>query len=643
MVIFAIVITVLLIVVALVIDYGFVRNTRQDSKVTSDAAASAGINALAPDATPRPWPGVCEALGFVQANEPDSTFTISYTDGAGGSVGASPCTSLANQVCSPNTPSTWAWIRAVDGNRVIDIRSGYVTPDPNFPEDASEYAGDNGEVGRGGCDQLAVIVADRDSAPFGGIVGADGYDTAIRTVARIKVSSINTGVPAFLMLERRECGTLAEQVGASEGGIIVERSVANTPGIIHVDSAGVPCIGSNGNNKDAFVVFSDAPPTPGIRIDGATAATKGILSLYALSAGNTTNAWSTPSGISADVVSGGVISRTPVDDKYNPSSDPTIKNLHEATVTLANAGTTPAGYTQVASGGACNNLNGNVGAGVARVFVNCPGGMSAGASLTFPDATHIVFNGPVSIANNRSMFLPQAQSVVVGGTDSGGLMVNGGGRLGINSTAFADNDAAVRTACNAPDGPASNVATLVVFGGRSTGGNTEGAINIGGRAALCKTTGYLAGPKTLSTHAAQSLTDGTYHSTCVPATPCPLTTASNVAQNAYLAVSGGLVRWTAPNRLNTQPPAGSVGTEDLAIWTESPKESFIKSGGVLDAQGVFFFPNASVQMSSPADFTPRDAQFIARKLLLLQGTLQMRPTPANNVQIEILDSVSLVR
>lgn len=640
MVIFAIVITVLLIIVALVIDYGFVRNTRQDSKVTSDAAASAGINALAPDATPRPWPGVCEALGFVQANEPDSTFTISYTDGAGGSVGASPCTSLANQVCSPNTPSTWAWIRAVDGNRVIDIRSGYVTPDPNFPEDASEYAGDNGEVGRGGCDQLAVIVADRDSAPFGGIVGVDGYDTAIRTVARIKVSSINTGVPAFLMLERRECATLAEQVGASEGGIIVERSVANTPGIIHVDSAGVPCIGSNGNNKDAFVVFSDSPPTPGIRIDGATAATKGILSMYALSAGNTTNAWSTPSGISADVVSGGVISRTPVDDKYNPSSNPTIKNLHEATVTLANATTTPAGYTP--AGGTCTNRNGTI-TGV-RVFVNCPGGLTVGASLTFPNATHIVFNGPVDIGNNKAMFLPAAQSVVVGGTTAdGGLMVNSGGRLGINSTAFADNDAAVRAACNAPDGPTSNVATLVVFGGKSTGGNTQGAVNIGGRAAICKTTGYLAGPKTLGTHNAQSLTDGTYHSTCVPATPCPLTTASNVAPNAYLAVSGGFVRWTAPNRLNTTPAPGSVGTEDLAIWTESPTESYIKSGGVLDAQGVFFFPNASVQMSSPADFTPRDAQFIARKLLLLQGTLQMRPTPANNVQIEILDSVSLVR
>lgn len=645
LVLVALSLTVLFIIVALVIDYGFVQNTRQTGKTTTDAAVSAGVNSLAPDAVARPWRGVCEAYRYVQANEPDRTFTVTYLDGNETPVSGSPCSSLLTQQCLAGDPSSWAWLRATDGERVIDIRSGYTLPDPNFPEDAGSYAGDVGAP----CDHLAVIAADVDPAYFGGIVGAVDYDTAIRSVGRIKIGSINTGVPAFLMLDRTDCEVLSQQVGASEGGIIVESSGAGTPGIIHVDSAGTPCIGASGNSPNAYVVYSSelgtgGSPRPGLRVDGATAATKGILSLYALAAGNTTNAWATAAGVSADIVSGAVISRTPVDEKYNPPSPgtPTIKNLHEATVTLANAASVPAGYTQVASGGGCNNLDGNITVPTSRAFVNCPGGVTIGATLTFTNATHVVFNGPVDIGNNRALFMPVATNVVVGGTSARGLTVANGGRLGLNSTSFTNDDASTRAACNAADGPASRISTLTVFGGGSSGG-TEGAVNIGGRAAICKTAAYLAGPKSVGTHNAQQVVNGSGHPTCVAATPCPLTGASNVAQNAHLIVSG-TVRWTAPNRLtSTTPPAGAVGTEDLALWTEAPQDSQIKSGGVLDAQGVFFLPNSYLLMRSPADFTPRDAQFIARKLKLLQGTLQMRPTAANNVQIPILESTSLVR
>lgn len=649
LVLVALLITALAIMVALVIDFGFVRQSRQTGKTTTDAAVSAGIASLAPDATPRPWRGVCEALRYMQANEPGRTFTLTYMDGNGSTVAGSPCSSLANQECTPNTPSTWAWIRAVDGNRVVDLRSGYTLPDPNFPEDATRYSGDNGEAARGSCDHLAVIVSDRDPSYFGGIVGAVDYSTAIRTVGRVKITTIQRAVPAFLMLERTECEVLSQQVGSSEGGIIVERSTANTPGLIHVDSAGIPCRGASGNSPGAFVVYSSVlgtgpAPRPGLRLDGITPTTKGILSMYALNAGNTTNAWATPAGVSADVVGRDVISRVPVDEKYNPPSNPTITNLHAATVGLANATTTPAGYVQVATGGQCNNLDGPIGTNLQpSIFLNCPGGLSAGANLSFPFATNIVVNGPVTVANNRSLYIPLATQIVIGGDASAGLSVAGGGRLGIGGSmpAAGASNAEIKAACGVATNPSPRATRLAVYGGGSS--SSQGAINISGSAAICHTTAYMAGPKTVATYQPRS-TIGAGHATCVSATPCPNTSAGNPITNAQLVVTG-VVRWTAPNQYATsQPPPGSQGTEDLAIWTETAQDTEIKTGGaVLDAQGVYFFPNAYVQMQAPSDFEPRDAQFIARRLKLLQGTLQMRPTPNNSVDIPILDSAGLVR
>lgn len=83
--------------------------------------------------------------------------------------------------------------------------------------------------------------------------------------------------------------------------------------------------------------------------------------------------------------------------------------------------------------------------------------------------------------------------------------------------------------------------------------------------------------------------------------------------------------------------------EDLALWTEAASKSEVKSGGVLDVRGVFFLPNSRFETRSPAAVTPRDAQFIAQSAKLLQGTLSMKPTPGNNVQVPVLSSVALVR
>lgn len=644
LILFALAMVGILLIVALVIDYGNVRNSRQDNKLTADVVATAGLQSLAPDGIARPWRAVCSALGYLKVNKPDLTLTVSYLDGNGTALSGNPCSSLANQECVANIKTTWAWIHAVGGAQAFDIMSGYVTPDPAFPEDATTYSGDNGTLASGGCDQLAVIVSKADDAFFGGIGGRSGYDTASRSVGRVRIGLEGDGVPAFLMLERKSCDALSEQVGSGEAGIIVESASPDEPGIIHVDSSGSPAAGCNGNNNPSgWAVYSSGTGGPKIVAKPAADGTPGIISIHALEIGPPPAAYagSTAAGLSPAPTSGKVVSRKPVDEKYNPASAPTISNLHAAAYTDANRSTAPAGYLTVT---ACNNSSTAVTAPL--VFVNCPSGYSPG-NVTFPNATDVIFNGPVSVSNNKQLYLPAARRIVVGGIDSGpnsgGLSVAGGGRLGINSVApFADTDAGVLAACTGREGTDGWTQTtqLIVFGGRGTGAD-QGALNVTGRGALCQTFAYLAGPKTNPTYTRREITNGSYDPTCLAAKPCA--SASSTAQtNAFLYVVGTM-RWSAPNQLSVQPPPGSVGVEDLALWTESAMKSEVKSGGDLQARGVYFLPNARFEMRSPATATPQDAQFIARSLQLLQGALRMQPTPGNAVQIPVLQGIGVVR
>lgn len=648
LILFALAMIGILFMVALVIDYGNVRNTRQDSKLLSDSAAAAGLQSLATDATAKPWRGVCTALEYLKANESDLTLTVQYRDGNGNALSGNPCTSLANQLCVANVRTTWAWIHAVAGDRTYDLRSGYRLPDANFPEDAAAYSADSGSSTAGGCDQLAVISSKTDDALFGGIGGVTDYDTAIRSVGRVKIGAEGAGVPAFLMLERRSCDTLSEQVGSGEAGIIVDPANDTDPGIIHVDSSGSPAAGCSGNNgPGGWAVYSSGSSGPKIVANPSSSGTPGIIAINALQVGMPPVAYggSTLAGLSPAPSPGRVVSRQPIDDKYNPPSAPTISNVHAAAATDANrAVAPPSTYPAARPTGAWATVTAcNGGTSTAtKVFVNCPGGYTASNPSTFANATDIIFTGPVDIANNRELYMPAARRIVVGGNSNGGLSVTGGGRLGVNhSTGFAANNDSVTGACSGREGPAFPGTTeMTIFGGSSSG-NTPGALSVVGRAALCQTFVYLAGPKDAASYSRAAITNGTYDPSCLPAKPCASTTGS-AATNAFLYV-GGLVQWSAPNQLTVQPLPGAVGVEDLALWTESATLSEVKTGGDLRSAGVFFMPNARLEMRSPASATPRDAQFIARTLQLKQGTLRMKPTPGNAVQVPVLEGIGLVR
>lgn len=91
--------------------------------------------------------------------------TGSYKSGSGGGIAGDPCLTgspLQTLQCLPSQPSTWArYTGSADSGRInVEVKSGYVLPDPTFADD-TVLAADTGGTDAGGCDQLAVVVTER--------------------------------------------------------------------------------------------------------------------------------------------------------------------------------------------------------------------------------------------------------------------------------------------------------------------------------------------------------------------------------------------------------------------------------------------------------------------------------------------------
>ena len=62
--------TTLLIITAMVLDFGLARVDRQTNKAAADAGTSAGVYALdGPDGKPRDYQGVCTAIRYLRDND----------------------------------------------------------------------------------------------------------------------------------------------------------------------------------------------------------------------------------------------------------------------------------------------------------------------------------------------------------------------------------------------------------------------------------------------------------------------------------------------------------------------------------------------------------------------------------------------
>ena len=644
-VVVAVSMTALLVATGIVLDFGLARSDKLANKGYADLASAAGIRATdVGDGLSRPFNGVCTALAYLKVNDPElAAMTSSWKTGAGGTL-LDPC---ANPVrlsapCIPSDNTSWAWFTgtAAGGRITVDIKSGYTTPDPAFDASGS---GDNGISAQGGCDQLAVIIEEKQEPGLGRIASSDDIVTRVRSVGRSLPSPDPPVPPALLMLERYSCSALA--VNSSNTKISVLGN-GTAPGAIHADSFGDgSCTGG------AKVLYGKFPN--GIVAHKAEAGgLSGFIStsaLSGLSGAVAANASDGATNVCAEQASGpcsaatarSIVGRGKIDQRYLVGVRAAIL---AAQTEYGRSATTAAasGYTVIPSSpSGCNSMTVSatslpVAYSASKVFVNCSGGVTFDNS-TFPSATDVVFNGKLEVKSGQTLSLPVAQRVYVKGA-SRSVGVSSQGNLFINEGVVASGTESCATRTTAPR------ARLVIGNGSFAGGAQSNFH-------LCNTTVLMAANNATSALVGTPPSDGSTSTYCPLPTPPVVGTGIQPYRNScggYISVGAGSnMDWTAPNLVSG--PASAVGwdqLEDLALWTETSDGNGMGGSGILNVSGVFFLPNADPFRigGGSAQSNGANAQFVARRLEASgSGTLFMRPNPDDAVTIPRPPSFGLVR
>lgn len=635
----ALLLTVLMIVVAFAIDLGQGRFARRDNQTAVDLAAVAAGYFMAGNGTSvvvsNPQEACKSAIRSVQINLKD----FSPTTSAEAACAGYPITS----VLCPSQPAT-PNVTVSDTKYTVTVR--YPVPDTELE---SERFATGVNDGTDPCTRMRVSLTRTDQTYFAAIMGIDEIESAATAVVTGTIDPGSPGVPSFLMLERVDCGVLGNSVGGDSRGIVVLANPEDAqPGYIHVDSYATGTCNDT-NTLGGFAVFGTPLPdgTPSTVINDYVNALgeedPGILSVVAT---NGRAAYTYPTGIDTAPTAFDPVSRYPVDERYEAG----ITLLHSAAHTELTKSGAPPGYSVYSCDGTLISAG-----SPADVFVDCPADYGGSGAPWAAAAGRVVFSHGVNLGNADILLLPQAKEVIVRGqfaVNTGDVLVPDIDRLYVGNRLTVGNGGsfamgyATPTIPNLSDGSPGQCPPspgerreLVIFGGATNAAAFDSAADM----TMCSTTVYLAGPL--------SAVGGTYvkrlddqrvtHATCTPTRPCPLITG-NVTAGARFEFNGA-VRWSAPDQYDEIPEGVPQGLEDLALITEGPGVIDVKSGGELIVTGVSYAPNATVQLRSPATAVPFNAQFIARKLFLFQGTLQMKPAEADAVTIPKPGTFRLIR
>jgi Flp pilus assembly protein TadG len=628
LILFAILMVALLGIAGLVVNIGLVRADRQRNKGVADVAVTAGMRALdAGNGQIATFRGACTALDYLNANHPELSslsLTSGWTYGGGTAISGNPCDSTpsaaytanynlaCNTSSSTNARNSFAWFSGTVGSLDVKVKAGYAASDMTTDGFRDEtYHTDTGDAAYYGCDQLAVIVTEREDAGFGKVLGANGLSSSIRSVGRVTIEDDSSAAVALLLLEPTGCEAL--KVGGSGSSVRV-KGTDTRPGIIHADSTGADCTGSNrvltGHHTNG-IVAERAPNPSGTGAAGIVSINAGLPNPGYDSATNVV-----AEGGAAEV--NGAKGRSPVDERYLGvgTAYGMIDLRSEAQTRFAwTTATVPAEY-DIVTGGGCSFGGGTYtpAAGKTKVFINC----NLDKNVTFPSSiTEVVVNGNVDLGG-ETVVMPDVRSVFVKGTTSPtrGINLNSGGVLSLNLGAS--------TNCTAREAADPSKTTKLVIGG--------GPLSVGSGSSTfraCGTTVFLMG------NAGSFPTSNG-------------TTPANNSYNGNINIgSDGVLDWTAPNTTTTM----SVATdwekfEDLALWTEtSDGNSISGSNASMTLKGVFFTPNANYfDVNAGGAGITADAQFVTRKLNVQGGgTLTMTADPNNSVPFKIFSGFDLVR
>ena len=613
MVLYALAITALVTVVALVIDLSQLRTDRRVDKTVADTAVRAGLGVLQAG----PWSGICRAREYLKTNSALAGFDTGsekWFELASPltNISSSPCLNTASApfttLCLPGTlgvPRTDTWGKltatALGGRYTVEIQSGYTLPDSRFPE-SSATSGDTGDPLKGSCDNLSVIITQKRAPIVAGVVDRNSKTTTIRSVGRL--SNINTGDynPALLLLEQHKCAVLTD---SSNGARIIAQPYLDHPGVIQIDSADdqggcsqnqAVLNGKSTSGGPSIVACSAATVNPAAGCNVATGNKPGRLGIFALnfthaSGDYVTSAYPSTYG-DTQAVRSAQAGRTTLDNTYRTAV--VALDTDAQTVLTGNSGKPPGCGSIVAN--ACTGTDGAwlvlqqadcnsydtffspvlhpTRAASQRIWFNCS--LSVSPSVTLPVglqltslSSYVVVTGSLSVTSTFAIVDPR--KVYVGGKSTGNKI---GLDLG-NGANFNVGNPAAGVDCVLPS-PMLKYSKLVVG---------DGSLNVASSASVhwCGTFVYLA-----SGYGKVPTTDGT--PPC--ASPC-----SNYLGTVSVG-SGSHIDWSAPNLVvGRRPTATELATtttfEDIAFWTEAGGTSNgINGGGDSKMTGVFFLGNA---------------------------------------------------
>jgi Flp pilus assembly protein TadG len=655
--------TALLVVAAMVLDFGLVRLDRQKVRNGVDAAVMAGLRA-SDDGTGKihTQRAVCAALDFLRTNDASMSGlpTGSLDCNTAGADWLKTC-NKADPFGSASAASYTGTTTSGNTTTTVTIKMPYLLTDGGYREETySSVSGDVSELNS--CDQLAVLVTRSVKPGLGSLATSSDLTSRLRGVGRVIIDGGDL-VPALLLLERSTCGVLTVGSGGSPSRIKVFGS-GSGPATIHADTRanGAGC--GSGSNQQVF----QGKQTNGVVAYGSVDGQPGQISSYATSQGvssavvtdgstqvyGTTATTEAGSGTPSDVIPRDLVTRRAVDERYLGAVRLWSQAAYSEWVKNHSA---PGGYTtrfgcptstDMTAMAAMNALS--------SVYIDCPD--SAGITLNGTiGAGTIYFHGFIK---SGKLVMPNATDVYVDNTDNAGVRINADAiKLG-NGDGFC-----VRaTACDSlAVGTCSPTGTTVRSQARLT--VRRGAITTtGGLLRMCNTAVLLQGGQLGMGTPAQpggcvppdtmANTPPTEYEPIPPtSTPCPGATSS--AGNGFLSL-GGITDWTAPNRYDdmsalhmsrTQQKAAWADLEDLALWTETygTGPAFkMAGGGALHVGGTFATFNAhpfTVTGGGAQDLT--DAQFVTRSFAVDGGATLTMKAYKDAVKIPRLGPFLLVR
>ena len=668
-VLFSVAMSVMLIFAALVLDLSQLRVDRRVNKSVADTAVRAGVSLLHLG----PWSGVCRALEYLKTNSRFSDLEGEKWFQLGSpltTLTSSPCLNTGGvpfkNLCLPGEAGvprmdTWGRLTATagGGRYSIEIQSGYAMPDPRFPEDIVSAA-DTGDMLKGACDNLAVMIKQTRPPLFGGIVDGADKTTTIRSVGRF--SNIDTGDhnPALLLLERKGCSVLTT---SGTGTRVVAQPFLDHPGVIQIDSADDPgpCSsnqavlrGSSSSNGPSIVACSASLLSPKPGCNTATANKPGRVGIHALNFPRPASdvvttpysqVWTETTYGETRAVPSAQSGRALIDAPYR---DRVVQLDQDANSVINSNGTgsgkRPPGCTTVTNS-RCTGTHGTwlvltqadcdsyatfftslldpLRAASQRIWFDCNLNltssllMPAGLKLSAPDS-FIVVTGTLSVTSTFDITDPRR--VYIGGTSD--PTVNVGLNVG-NSGNFNVGNPVARADC--PITPMLNYTRMVV-------GDGSFKIGSGGVAHLCGTFVLMA-----SGYGKIPAKDGTEPCTCA-------------YRGAVDIGSNSQIDWSAPNLVTVRRPTlfdreNTSPFEDIALWTEAGGSgSRITGGGLSRMSGVYFLGNADAfTLAGGGGTNVLSAQFIARRMTVTgNSTVNLVINPLNSLPLLVYEIV-LVR